>query len=366
MAASSGSPRTSRSPDRDRVPPLAPSFAAALVAALTGACSGRSAPPPTTVLELPDPSTASTPLSDSSAPYPVRELGAFVYAVPGDSGRGVEGRANAGFVVTDEGVVAIDALGSPRQGERLLAAIRGVTPRPVRWLVLTHHHPDHQFGAVALRRAGARVVAHPDDTMQAAGESDSALVADWTRVVGEEEMRGFAFANEPDLVVSRDTTLVVGGQEMVISHPGTAHSPGDLTVWLPGQGVLFAGDLLVEDGVTMVNDGDSRVLLDALEGLRRLRPGVVVPGHGAIPADPEASLVRTEAYVEELRAEMRRAFDEGVSLNEVVAALPAGRADSPVSRASRERRNAVRVYLEIEREAMGMAEPASPEGGGAR
>ena len=92
----------------------------------------------------------------------MRQLAPDVYAVLGDTGRGVEGRANAGFVVTSEGVVVIDALASPRQGEQLLRTIRRVTDRPIVWLVLTHHHPDHHFGAVVLRRAGARVIAHPD------------------------------------------------------------------------------------------------------------------------------------------------------------------------------------------------------------
>src|SRR6059058_631871 len=83
-------------------------------------------------------------------PYATRQIARGVYAVLGDTGRGVEGRANAGFVVTGDGVVVIDALGSPAQGARLLRTVRGVTPSPVRWLVLTHHHPDHHFGAIVF------------------------------------------------------------------------------------------------------------------------------------------------------------------------------------------------------------------------
>ena len=91
-----------------------------------------------------------------------RELAPGVYAVVGDTGRGVEGRPNAGFVVTGEGVVVIDALASPRQGEQLLQTIRGITDQPVKWLVLTHHHPDHHFRRGRVEKAGARVIAHPD------------------------------------------------------------------------------------------------------------------------------------------------------------------------------------------------------------
>jgi thiosulfate/3-mercaptopyruvate sulfurtransferase len=299
---------------------------------------------------------APVAVPDTVAPYPVRELAPGAYAVPGDSGRGVEGRANAGFIVTPEGILAIDALGSPRQGRRLLASIRTVTDLPLRWLVLTHHHPDHVFGAAALREAGARVIAHPDAATQAASAGDSALVADWTLVVGPEEMRGFAFADRPDVAVTRDTTLTLGGTSIVIEHPGPAHTAGDLFVWLPQARVLYAGDLLVEDGVTMVNDGDSAVLLAALDRIERLGAVRVVPGHGRIPDAPAGLMARTRDYLQGLRSELRAAFDAGRSLNTVVAALPPADEARPVSLESRRRRNAVRVYLEMERERMGVGE----------
>ena len=86
-----------------------------------------------------------------------------MYAALGDTGRGSEGRPNAGFVVTSEGVVVIDALASPQQGRAAGTTRSGESPRhPSRWLVLTHHHPDHHFGAIVFRRLGAKVIAHPD------------------------------------------------------------------------------------------------------------------------------------------------------------------------------------------------------------
>ncbi len=277
-----------------------------------------------------------------------------MYAVVGDTGRGVEGRPNAGFVVTDEGVVVIDALGSPGDGARLLATIRKITPQPVRWLVLTHHHPDHHFGAIVFRRAGARVVAHPDSRVLAAEAGADALVEDWTRVMGAKAMRGFEFANAPDHPVTGTDTLRLGGRTLVLRHPGAAHSPGDLIVWLPEERVLFAGDLLVEDGVTMVVDGDSHVLLRALDGLDTLDASAVVPGHGAIPERPAALTALTRQYLADIQRRMREAVEQGVPMQRALAALPPADSLRPVSLASRRRRNAVRVYLEEERRYMGL------------
>jgi glyoxylase-like metal-dependent hydrolase (beta-lactamase superfamily II) len=269
----------------------------------------------------------------------------------------VEGRANAGFVVTTDGVVVIDALASPRQGEQLLRTIRGVTDRPIAWLVLTHHHPDHHFGAVVLRKAGARVIAHPDKRALASEGGEDALIADWVRVVGLDAMRGFEFADTPDRPVTTSDTLRLGGKTIVVSHPGAGHSPGDLLVWLPEARVLYAGDILVEDGVSMVVDGNSGELLRVLDTVDKLNARVVVPGHGAIPARP-ADLVRTTRdYLTGLQADMRAAVEQGVPMRRAVASLPPADSTRPVSLSSRKRRNAVRVYVEEERKYMGLESP---------
>jgi len=277
-----------------------------------------------------------------------------VYAAIGDTGRGSEGRPNAGFVVTDSGVVVIDAMASPGQAEELLRSIRSVTPQPIKWLILTHHHPDHHFGTVVFRRLGARVIAHPDRRVLAAEGGEDALVADWVRVVGLEAMRGFEFANRPDRPVTRADTLRLGGRTLVITHPGAAHSPGDLTVWLPLERVLFAGDLVIEDGVTMLVDGHSMTLLRALSAFDSLAPKGLVPGHGAIPERPRLLVARTRTYITGLRAEMRSAVEKGVPMGRAMAALPPADEARPVSLNSRRRRNAVRVYLEEERAYMGL------------
>ncbi len=293
-------------------------------------------------------------------PPALRRLAAGVYAAVGDTGRGSEGRPNAGFVVTDSGVVVVDAMASPAQANALLHAIRSVTTQPVKWVVLTHHHPDHHFGAVVFRRLGAKIIAHPDRRMLASEGGEDALVADWVRVVGLDAMRGFEFADTPDRPVTTRDTLRLGGRMLVFEHPGAAHSAGDLIVWLPQERILFAGDLLIEDGVTMVVDGSSAKLLDALSMIDSLQPQVVVPGHGAIPARPTQLIRRTREYITALRTAMRSALEQGIPMGRAMATLPPADQTRPVSLNSRRRRNAIRIYLEEERAYMGLDGIGSP------
>jgi glyoxylase-like metal-dependent hydrolase (beta-lactamase superfamily II) len=291
--------------------------------------------------------------------FPLQQLAPGVYAVLGDTGRGSEGRANAGFIVTSQGVVVVDAEGSPQDGETLLRTIRSVTRQPIRWLVLTHHHPDHHFGAIVFRHAGAKVIAHPDTrTLQSEAGPDAAMI-DWIRVVGLDAMRGFEYANTPNRPVTGTDTLRLGGRMIVLIHPGPAHTPGDLMIWLPQDRVLFAGDVLIEDGVTMLVDGHSPALLSALDRIDSLHPRVAVPGHGALPTDPAALVQRTRGYVRDLRAEMKRAVEQGVPMQRAMAGLPPADSTRPVSLNSRKRRNAVRVYLEMEREVMGLGQDST-------
>jgi glyoxylase-like metal-dependent hydrolase (beta-lactamase superfamily II) len=278
----------------------------------------------------------------------------------GDTGRGSEGRPNAGFIVTREGVVVIDALASPREGEALLRTIRGVTRQPVRWLVLTHHHPDHTFGAIVFSRAGARIVAHPDTRTLASEGGQDALIADWVRVMGLDAMRGFEFAEAPDRPVTGTDTLQLGGRTIIITHPGAAHTPGDLMVWLPRERVLFAGDLLIEDGVTMVVDGSARALERGLDIIDSLAPRIAVPGHGAIPPRPAALVARTRAYVTGLASDMRAAVEKGVPMRRALATLLPSDSARPVSLDSRRRRNAARVYVEEEHAYLGLGEDSLP------
>ena len=293
------------------------------------------------------------------APLPIRRLAPGVWAVLGDSGRGAEGRPNAGFVDTKSGVVVVGGIESPADGRRLVHTIRMVTRHPIRWLVLYAHHPDMQFGASALRDAGARVIAHPDTRVLASDAGADAMVADWVRVVGLDAMRGFRYANVPDRPVAGVDTLRLGGRTLVVLHPGDAHSAGDLMLWLPAERVLFTGDVIVEDGVTMVIDGSSPALLHALDIIDRLAPAVLVPGHGRIPASPAALVDSTRRYISALRASMRSAVEHGMPMRRALDSLPPPDVTRPVSLNSRRRRSAARVYLEMERAYMGLDDTAT-------
>lgn len=214
--------------------------------------------------------------------------------------------SNAAFVVTPAGVVVIDALGSPALAERLLAEIRKVTPRPVTHVIVTHYHADHIYGLQAFKAQGARIIAHGaareymnSETARLRLEASRVELAPWvndeTRLV------------EADEWLAGDKTLTIGGVEFQIRIVGPSHTPEDLVVYLPGEKVLFAGDLVFRSRIPYVGKADSRHWILALEKLLTFDAGVIVPGHGPLSHEARKDMQLTRDYLRYLRASMGKA-----------------------------------------------------------
>ena len=126
---------------------------------------------------------------------PCYRIGAATYLLFGNIAhvdtvnRGWNG--NAGFIVTGQGVIVIDTLGTPRLGRRLLATIASVTDQPVRYVIITHNHPDHAYGAAAFQQLdGVTVITHAGML----DYTDSATLqrsVDYRRDILGNDMQGF-------------------------------------------------------------------------------------------------------------------------------------------------------------------------------
>lgn len=215
--------------------------------------------------------------------------------------------SNSGFIVTDGGVVVVDALGSPPLAQAMLAEIRRVTPQPVRYVIVTHYHADHVYGLQVFKDAGATVIAHVggraylhSDTAAQRLEASRTDLAPWidgrTRLVAADR-----WLDAPE------TRLQVGSTELLLRHVGPAHTTEDLVVYMPRTGVLFSGDLFFRGRVPFVGQADSRLWIESLEHLIDYRPRLVIPGHGPVSTDPLADLQLTRDYLAYLRSTMGEA-----------------------------------------------------------
>ena len=259
--------------------------------------------------------------------------------------------SNAGFVVTDDGVVVVDALGTVALGEALVKAIRTVTSKPIRRVIVTHYHADHFYGLEPLKKAGAEILAHRAalqylDSGEGAGRLQQRArdlfpwVSDTMSLV------------RADRWLDADERFEMGGVRFEVVPMGPAHSPEDLIVVVPGEGVIFSGDILFAGRIPFVGEADSKRWLERISTLLALDPVLMVTGHGPVSRNPRKDLTLTREYLLYLRATMGKAVEELTPFDEAYAKVDWSRFAKVPAFDVANRINAYGTYILMEREAL--------------
>ncbi len=282
-----------------------------------------------------------------------REIAPGVWVVPGTGGAAEPanlGRiGNAGFVVGPQGVVAVDTGTSYAHGQALLATIRSVTDRPVRAALVTHTRPEFLFGGGAFRDAGIPVHMHRRTATLMASRCETCLKT-LRQVVGEAPLAGTAMY-KPDQQYDDGHDLAdLIGRPLRVLYFGHSSGPGDVAVFVPDAGVLFAGGLLDVHRVPDIQDSDLAGWRRALADLHALGLRTVVPGHGA-PAS-SAGIDAVERYLAALETKVRAIVAGGASLLGVADAAELPEYESWDQYEVIHRRNASVAFLRFERELM--------------
>jgi glyoxylase-like metal-dependent hydrolase (beta-lactamase superfamily II) len=269
--------------------------------------------------------------------------------VPGEADTETLGRVgNAGFIVGDSGVIAIDTGVSYRHGVALLKAIRQVTGLPIRLALVTQTHQEFLFGAAAYREQGIPIHMQRQAAGLMASRCDNCLKT-LKRVLGEDQMRGTVMF-KPDQVFDDAPLLTQIGRPVQVLYFGHSSGPGDIAVLDTRSGVLFAGGLVDHLRIPDVQDGELPAWHAALNTLRALPLRRIVPGHG--PVAGVDSIESVQRYLTRLEARVLELIRSGAALSDVpdAAGLPEFKDWDQYDIIHR--RNASVLFVRMEREQM--------------
>ncbi len=264
--------------------------------------------------------------------------------------------SNAGFVVTKDGVVVFDALGTPSLGWALLQAIRKFSDLPVRYNVVSHYHADHIYGLQAFKdHTPTIIVAQDRATEYREDEETSGERANQRLDQRRDALAPWVDANTrvvpPDITFKQQATLYLGGKSFELIYAGPAHSASDSMMLVQPDGVLFAGDVVQSGRIPFMNaeDVDTANWLRSLGEVEKLAPKFIIPGHGQPSTNAAAAIAFTRDYITYVRNAMAKAVADWTDFDAAYNGTDWSKYKDMPAFDANNRGNAYRIFLEMER-----------------
>lgn len=213
----------------------------------------------------------------------IQKINDRVYALLGPTD--VPNKGNGGYmnnslvIIGRDGVILVDAGSHKAVAEHIQEAMRTVTSKSVTHVLITHHHPDHHLGLSAF--PGAQVIATEACAKEIARNGRD--MVEWMKQRSGLALSG-THAVTPQITIPSKSrrTMELEGVKLEVIATETAHTHGDMMVWLPDDGVLASGDILVHTINPNFADGDLKKWIGVLADILKLPLKTVMPGHGPL------------------------------------------------------------------------------------
>lgn len=218
---------------------------------------------------------------------------------------------NLSFVIGDDSVLVVNAGDNYLLASALHSEIKTITDKPVKYVVLENAQGHAMLGMNYWQQQGAEIIAHQDaaDTITTRGETSLANMQRRNR----DKAMGTVLSS-PDITFDDKYTVSLGGVDVEVLYLGPAHSPGDVSVWLPEQRLVIAGDIAFHERLLPVFEyTDTQGWIETWSEFEALDPLVVVPGHGH-PTTMEEVTQWTIGYLSYMRETIGELLENDGSL----------------------------------------------------
>ena len=205
---------------------------------------------------------------------------------------------NVAVLTTEEGVVLVDDKFAPNVPQ-ILAKVKSLSDKPIKYILNTHHHGDHTGGNQVLL-ASSEIIAHNNARANIIKNSMPGL---------------------PRIGFADQAAVTLGGKEVHARHFGAGHTNGDAVMYFPAHKVIHTGDLFVRGTpfIDYANGGSSDAWIKTLDGILALDFETIIPGHG--PISKREDLIKFKNDFETVRGRVRELTRQGKGKDEVAALL---------------------------------------------
>lgn len=223
---------------------------------------------------------------------------------------------NLSFIVATAGVVVVNGGDSYALAKALHRQIAQITDAPVQWVVNENGQGHAFLGNSYWQELGVPIVAHEDAITEISAHGPAVLAAMQAR---NRERGAGTFVAVPSEPLTSQRTIMLGEVRIELISFGQAHSPGDISVWIPSEKVLIAGDIAFHERLLGIFP-DTNVLawLRSFEAMAQLEPKIVVPGHGH-PTDLAEIRRYTHDYLQYLVDEVNAILESDGDLSDAYA-----------------------------------------------
>lgn len=229
--------------------------------------------------------------------------------------------SSAGVIVGDRDVIVVDSLTSAAMAQSLRAEIRGVTDKPVRFLINTHSHADHVYTnhlfpeATVISSHRCREATEANQNAQAKHDE---LFA---KLFPDVDLRGGRYTLQ-DVTFSGSLSFYQREREVRVLELGVGHSESDVVVHLPGEKIVFCGDIFMKGMPPLPGEGHVTRTIANYKAIEALGADIYVAGHGdpGTLADVRAQRIELERHFDYAR----ECFDRGMSYDAALRASAEG------------------------------------------
>ena len=220
---------------------------------------------------------------------------------------------NLSFVITEDGVLVMNAGGNYLLAQALHEEIKKLTSQPVKYVVLENAQAHAMLGSSYWKSQGATIIAHKDAAHEIKQFGHNILAGTRAR------LRDKAFKTEvvmPDKIFEDKLELQMGSWKFEVLHLGPAHSPGDAMVWLPEKKLVISGDIAFHERMLpLFEDTNPAAWIKTWDKFEALGAQTIIPGHGG-PTHMAVVTQYTKDYLVYLRAKVAEILKKGGSLQD--------------------------------------------------